>query len=454
MEEGKMKRLLASAAALVALGFAGNAYAFHSGGVADCEGCHTMHNSFEGGAIVTNPTSGLAQFAAGPYLLKGSDQSSACLNCHQNNLDTGPSSYHVSTNMSLNTLPLQRGPGGDFGWLKKSYTFADRTPGQFVTNAGERHGHNIVAADYGYDSDPTMAGPNSPGGSYPINKLACSSCHDPHGKTRRDGSTTGLPIVASGSYPNLTFSTGGSGTSWGALGAYRILRGPAIVERSTGFNTAAPPPVALAPSTYNRSESASETIIAYGSGMSEWCASCHGSMLQAGYTSGMKGTVHPVGATANLNLDGSAINVNYANYVASGNLTGTIVPHNGVSYGHVGYSSLVPFESGATDAATLQNAGGTAVVTPTVAATSRVLCLSCHRAHAGGFESMVRYSLTNEFMTLADTAGNPVYPDPAVNRFAAYGMPVADQQAAYYDRDPHYFAPYQRNYCNKCHAKD
>ena len=42
-------------------------FAFHSGGVAECGGCHSMHSP--------NP--------AGTSLLTGSDPSSTCLSCHE-----------------------------------------------------------------------------------------------------------------------------------------------------------------------------------------------------------------------------------------------------------------------------------------------------------------------------------------------------------------------------------
>ena len=41
---------LAGIAAILAMGFSGNALAFHDGGVANCDGCHTMHNS-KGGNV-------------------------------------------------------------------------------------------------------------------------------------------------------------------------------------------------------------------------------------------------------------------------------------------------------------------------------------------------------------------------------------------------------------------
>ena len=61
-----MKFLKFAVAAVFAATF-GNAYAFHSGGVAECEGCHSMHNSFEGSTNVTGRT--FAQ-GTGIYLLK------------------------------------------------------------------------------------------------------------------------------------------------------------------------------------------------------------------------------------------------------------------------------------------------------------------------------------------------------------------------------------------------
>ncbi len=86
--------------------------------------------------------------------------------------------------------------------MKKTMTGSIR--GTLTTWDGDRHGHNIIAADFGYTADKIQT--VAPGGTYPAANLACSSCHDPHGKYRRfaDGtiSTTGLPIFGSGSYTN------------------------------------------------------------------------------------------------------------------------------------------------------------------------------------------------------------------------------------------------------------
>src|SRR5512136_846303 len=113
----KAAKILA-AAAMFSLATAGSALAFHSGGVAECEGCHSMHNSFEGSANVT----GMTQYQSGPFLLKANDQSGSCLNCHQA-ADTAGSSYHISTaNVTPydSTNAVETTPGGDFAWLKKT----------------------------------------------------------------------------------------------------------------------------------------------------------------------------------------------------------------------------------------------------------------------------------------------------------------------------------------------
>ena len=74
------------AAVLLCLGFGVTAQAFHDGGVAHCDGCHTMHNSENGESIIEGGTPGVT----GDSLTKGTDPSSTCLVCHE-----GSGSYHV-----------------------------------------------------------------------------------------------------------------------------------------------------------------------------------------------------------------------------------------------------------------------------------------------------------------------------------------------------------------------
>jgi hypothetical protein len=416
---------IVAVAAFLALAWGGTAVAFHSGGVAECVGCHSMHSPAAGGS----------------FLLVGTDQSSTCLSCHEHAGDTGPSSYHISTapaDMAAGVPPKQRTPGGDFGWLKKTYSTTIRN--QPYNEDGATHGHNIVAVDKGYVVDPVNG--TAPGGTFPAAQLACNSCHDPHGQFRRlsDGTIakTGAPIIASGSYG--TSSTPGyaeppaAGT---ALGVYRLLGG---LGYSKGGVTFTGNPAAKAPSTYNRTEATTQTRVAYGTATTgnhvawgTWCATCHTNMHSSGHY------VHPVDESI-----GSDIAGNYKKYVKSGDLTG-----DGIN----GFSSLVPFIENTGDYAALAtNAVNNDSKLTGPSTSDKVSCLSCHRAHASGWPHALRFNVEGEFMVY-----NSLYPGtdttPTVPQFHL-GRTSAETQAAYYDRPVTQFASYQRVLCNKCHAWD
>jgi len=412
--------LAVAAAGLLCLGLAGPALAFHSGGVAECAGCHSMHTAKAGGK----------------FLLIGTDQSSTCLNCHENSADTGPNGYHISTadaSLGAGLSPLQRTPGGDFAWLKKNYTWMGLATAPTNVESGDTHGHNIIAFDKRYVADATNA--TAPGGTFPAANLQCNSCHDPHGKYRRGptGAVTsaGAPIIDSGSYDTSPVPIAGQ-----AVGAYRLLAG--LGYQSTAASGVSFPgvPLAVAPSTYNRTEAVTQTRVAYGtksgSGQApwgQWCSSCHGDM----HTSSGK-LVHPT----DQNL-GSSISGMYGRYVKSGNLNGTAA---------TSYLSLVPFAQGAANSsfANLKaNAKNDNSALGGPVSTDQVTCLSCHRAHASGFSSMLRWNNEYEFI-VTDGA--------YLSTNNTMGRTENEWKAAYYDRPATNFATYQRGLCNKCHAKD
>jgi len=72
--------LVVMAVALMTFGLIGTAAAFHSGGVAECGGCHSMHSA-------ALPTSGPS------HLLVGATASETCLSCHES---TSGSSFHIA----------------------------------------------------------------------------------------------------------------------------------------------------------------------------------------------------------------------------------------------------------------------------------------------------------------------------------------------------------------------
>jgi predicted CXXCH cytochrome family protein len=417
MKFRKLSLILVAAAAVV-FGQSGISFAFHSGGVGECTGCHVMHN------------------AKNMNLTIGIDASSTCLTCHG---ASGQSSYHVATpaaEMPAATPPNNETPGGDFGWMSKNYFFT--VAGVATSDFGWTHGHNITAAGYdnGYLNGDDPDYPTAPGDTFPTAQLSCISCHDQHGKgrwtTAGTYSKTSGAIYTSGSYGSLPTVAGSERLS---TGVYRLLRGTGDTVDGVTFN--ANPPVAVVNSTYNRSEFFTQTRVAYGSGMSDFCGTCH--PLFHG-TPGIFN--HPAGQV----MSGS-IQANYNSYVKTGVMTGSAT---------TSYLSLVPFEEGLTYSAanitTLKSHAQTddsnlnGPGSGTVPATATVMCLSCHRAHATGWKTMFRW---NKDITAIIVAG--AYP---TGNDAGFGRSSAEVSKAYYDYNVTKFSTDQSQLCNKCHARD
>jgi hypothetical protein len=360
------------------LGRAGEA--FHSGDAGECKECHEDDNR----------------------ALRGPDASSTCLRCHEAPPGTPrPTGHYIATNgsdLQAGMPPSQLTPGGDFGYLKKSYSW--KTPGSPAGSPAERHGHNIIAMAYGYQADYKHI--TTPGGIYPSSALSCISCHDPHGKISDK--------------------------------VYRLLAGVGYESKSArGMVFTVAPPVAVAPRDYNRSEAMTDTRVAYGRGMSEWCSNCHMNGCSGAYG-------HPVCSGAKCR---SEVISNYNAYVKSGDINGN---------SSTSYSSLVPFEEGTDDRALLtQHAKNDGSFASGPGSGSNVMCLTCHRAHASAWDNMARWNMSKEFIVL-----NGVYPgiDNGTSGEYAQGRTAAETQKAYYDRPVTFFATYQRSLCNKCHIRD
>jgi hypothetical protein len=205
----------------------------------------------------------------------------------------------------------------------------------------------------------------APGGTFPSSQLGCTSCHDPHG-------TVG----------------------------FRLLYGVGTVESGPAFFTS-PAPDALGLGLGGVETPTSHT--AYRGGMSAWCGNCHGNYHQ----SGISGFEHG----SDLNL-GPGVSTQYNLY------DGDDAPTAG-SFASA-YLPEVPFED--PGPATSQTS------TQGPSSTSRVMCLSCHRAHASSAPAAGRWDFN--ISLLADdglVSGSYPIPDP-------------------------YNSPNQGSLCSKCHA--
>ena len=186
--------------------------------------------------------------------------------------------------------------------------------------------------------------------------------------------------------------------------------------------------------------SAAPTRVAYGFGISEWCATCHPDM----HTSTSSKMTHPV--SQGLSSGEVAI---YNSYLGSGLTTGVTVANS--------YDSIVPFQTdnmrNYTTLKGLANSDGSNRTGPAGTA-DRVLCLSCHRAHASGWAHMTRWNNDSEFIAV-DGVWPGIDSPSTIASAAKYAMgrTTAETSSAYNGKNMTY-ASYQRSLCNKCHGKD
>ena len=256
------------------------ARAFHDGGAAACASCHVMHGSQDGQTV---PTIG----QTGRTLLVGGTASDTCLRCHAD--------YGQFAN------GLGFGPGGDFYWLTRTWTWL--AGGVPVSSRGEAHGHNVVAPAYGLAPDGVRS--VAPGGTFPSAQLGCTSCHDPHGRP-------GFRLLY------------GAGEGPVVDGSRFLFSAPAPLARGNSV-------VTLADASGAGDETNSRHTV-YKSGFSEWCGNCHGLYHDVG----PQGFSHPSGER----LEAGRAN-QYNRYVSADDpMGGTIA---------TSYWGLVPFEAVAVD---------------------------------------------------------------------------------------------------------
>jgi len=257
-----VKNLIKISTILAVLVSASSGLAFHDGGVAECAGCHTMHNSQDGQLVDPSAPGGHA------YLLKAGSATDQCLTCHAayGQFDGG----------------LGYGPGGDFYWVTRTFSWSSH--GNTTVSEGDSHGHNVISATAGIAQDATLG--QAPGGDFDSQYLGCTSCHDPHGNQN-----------------------------------FRLLYDSAMGPKYNGgrytFTSDAPEALGNSRRTYN--EDGWETDIqhtVYKNGMSDWCANCHGEF----HSEETGNSVHPTRAM------GSTIVASYNAYQNSDQVTGGSQP--------------------------------------------------------------------------------------------------------------------------------
>lgn len=321
-----MKSLLTITLMLTVALWGGTVLAFHDGGVAECAGCHTMHNSQDGVEVDTGNPIG------NEYLLTDPSPSDTCLRCH--------AAYGQFKG------GLGYGPGGDFYWVTKTYSWVAH--GHTTESTGDSHGHNLVAPGSGLAMDATLA--NAPGGTFQSQYLGCTSCHDPHGNQNF----------------RILYGSAGDGPKYD--GTRFDFTADAPLAKGNSRNTSV--------SATNGNETDAKHTV-YKSGMSEWCANCHTNFHSDNTTN----FVHPTGQGLGGTIAGA-----YNAYVSSDDLTGGLAA--------TAYMGLVPFEAVNVDLTTVDSTNYTQGPT----GVDQVMCLTCHRAHASAFPDMARWDMTETFL--------------------------------------------------------
>jgi hypothetical protein len=181
-------------------------------------------------------------------------------------------------------------------------------------------------------------------------------------------------------------------------GAGRVVQDGIAGPAGTFVNAA---PTAVGLSIHGGGES-NTNHTAYQGGMSAWCGNCHGD-FHANNTKLIHKSGMPLGGTI---------------ATAYGLYNGTVQYATGAAA--TSYLAAVPFE----------DAANTTSSTAGPSASSQVMCLSCHRAHASSAADMGRW----DFQV-------PLLEEDGLES-GSYAIP-----------DP-YASPYQRSLCNKCHVKD
>ncbi len=409
-----------------------NTKLYHSYDGLVCADCHTMHYSEDG----TTPANA---DAGGPFqkMLKKKATADLCLSCHTQGQNTAATAWggtlasgqswsapivKTTGGASATSLGIAM-PGGDFYW-------SDNDPAK---------GHNPSWTDGNQASmmstDSTLASsfpPTVPGisGSYTEADWDCHTCHGMH--NRFSGSYTSWRqvkrkvngVVHTGDVSGLGVETT-AGNKGATAAGYEPIESNSRGDIQ-GLNYVATRGDGSALDGADLWAPYSETNKnVYRGGFSSFCSVCHGNFHGGTETSSTSGWSSSTGNTTggnhwlrhptNVPLDGGH------GYDAAGYQV-TVSNTQGTNPNPAGYDYKYP----------LRRDGGTWTVTSASTAgqvtnTDKVMCLTCHMAHAGPYANALRW----------DEAGQPAFiADGATD---GYGETSNGDNPAFG--------------CNKCHQK-
>ncbi len=388
-----------------------NTRLYHSYDGLVCYDCHTIHDS-EDGAPNAQGTVG----RPGPYprLLIQQTVTDICLQCHTYPASTA---FKAPAVMSANGfLPVNvASPAGDF-------YYSSNDP-----KKGHNPGKSLGVQSMVMPSDPVLT--VSPGGTYPTADWDCATCHDPHNRfganvaawrqlkrkvneiVHTGAETVSFGVESYGGDQGTTspgfepIKSNSRGDLRGGTNDTRYVNTRADGNPIEGAKLYPP----LAESDTNKN--------VYRGGFSSFCAVCHGDFH------GGDGETRTANNT-NTRLNGAWVrhptNVKM-NETGSkyGIATYTAVVSNaqGTSPNPVGYDWRYPLVQPDSDFTVKANAASMGVA-GTAIGDDRMMCLTCHKAHASKYENMTRWDANghafiangvNDFTGTPSNGDNPAY---------------------------------------------
>jgi cytochrome c553 len=265
-------------------------------------------------------------------------------------------------------MPSVETGGGNFIFLLEN-NLNDAPDGATNIISGETAGHNLDAPGHGLAADTRHS--LSPGGAFPAAEMGCTSCHDPHGSSE-----------------------------------FRHLHGAGPVQGGLAVFSYPAPQAEGIPLDATGETNSNHT--AYQGGMSDWCGNCHGRYHEDTQTPVVPGGGDPLSHPSDEVLD-AVTRTRYNAYNGDDDPLGGSVP--------TAYLAAVPYEDRSSSTTSSFGARGS----------SRVMCLTCHRAHATSSPAALRWDFRVSLLN-QDGAVSGSYPIP----------------------DP-YNSPNQGTLCGKCH---
>ena len=377
-----------------------NTRLYHTYDGLTCDDCHTIHNSRNGAPVA----------GGGPYksLLTQPTATDVCLQCHLWPASSAFKAPAVMTFTGINPGTIAF-PAGDFYWSQQNPAM------------GHNPGKTLGVQSAFMPSDSVLN--QSPGGIFTTDDWDCTTCHDPHNRFGADVAAwrqlrrkvngvvhTGDDTVAFG------VETFGGDQGPTAAGFEPILSNSRGDIVGTDYNNTRADGNPIEGADLFRVEADTNKNV-YRGGFSSFCAACHGDFH------GGNGEAENV-ANANTNVDGDGrwmrhpTNIVMADKTTTGlasrkygtgSYTAVVTNSQSTSPNPDGYDWRYPLVQSAADFTLRFNISGVGITDATLD-TSRLSCLSCHKAHATQYENMTRWDTTSHAFIqdgVADLNGLP-----------------------------------------------